>query len=72
MKVYIIHAGNKLQIITVQPDQEDVFRTIYSDKIIVDGENISEALRKFHDLPISFPTCKWEIFKMKLISFQGL
>lgn len=54
MKVYIINAENELQIITVQPDQEAVFQTIYRDKIIVDGESIREAMSKFHDLPIVF------------------
>jgi hypothetical protein len=54
MKVYIIHAENELQIITVQPDQEVVFQAIYRDKIIVEGESIPEAMRKFHELPMSF------------------
>jgi hypothetical protein len=54
MKVYLIHTENELQIITVQPDQEAVFQSIYRDKIIVGGDNIPEVLRRFHALLISF------------------
>lgn len=54
MKVYIIHAENELQIITVPLDQEAVFQTLYRDKIIADGESMPEAMRKFHKLPIVF------------------
>ena len=54
MRVYIIKEKNHLRIVPVEPEQIAIFRQRYDHKILVVGDSIPDALRKFHELPIIF------------------
>ena len=54
MTVYVVKAETELQVVSVQPEQEAKFLEEWSNKVIVSGDNIREALANFNDLPISF------------------
>ena len=57
MAVYIVKEEKKLLIITVQALQEAFFQADYAGRILVRGDNITDALLKFQDLPdeVKFP-----------------
>ena len=54
MRGYIIKEKNHLRVVSVEPEQIIEFRRKYGYKILIAGDSIPDALRKFHELPIIF------------------
>lgn len=53
MKYYIIINQNELQVIHVSSQQEIAFIARYGGQIIVCGDNITDVLVKFNELPLA-------------------
>ena len=52
MKYYIINKENEMHLVPVRPDMDKVFRLLNVGKIIVSGDSIQDAFRKYDELPM--------------------
>ena len=52
MKYYIIKKENEMHLVPVRPDMDEVFRLLNDQKIIVSGNSILDAFRKYDELPL--------------------
>jgi hypothetical protein len=51
MKYYIIKKDEEMHLTPVRPESETIFRILNESQIIVSGDNMQEALRKYDELP---------------------
>jgi len=52
MRVYMIKEKNELHLVPVAPGMEEVFKALYGQQVLVEGDNVPEVLRVFHELPV--------------------
>ena len=52
MKYYIIKKENEMHLVPDRPDMDEAFRLLNDQKIIVTGDSIADAFRKYDDLPV--------------------
>ncbi|HVU55072.1 MAG TPA: hypothetical protein VHD83_08445 [Puia sp.] len=52
MLCFLIMKGNELHVTQVHPRDEDIFRLLYDEKILVQGTSVLDVLRQFDELPL--------------------
>ena len=52
MRYFLINKKNELHVVPVLPENEAIFRLLYEEQIIVEGETIFNVLAIFDELPL--------------------
>ncbi|MBN9386145.1 MAG: hypothetical protein J0H74_35635 [Chitinophagaceae bacterium] len=52
MLYFLIKIENELQVRSVMPEDELLFRLLYGQKILVEGGSIPDVLQQFDELPL--------------------
>lgn len=52
MPAYIVKKEDGLHVYPVEEDRDAAFYAEYATQIIIGGDNILDALAKFHELPV--------------------
>jgi hypothetical protein len=52
MLYFLIMKGNELHVHEIHPRDEEIFRLLYEEKILVQGTSVQDVLRQFDELPL--------------------
>jgi len=52
MLYFLLKKGNELHVMRVHPKDEVLFRLLYDQQILVEGNSVQDVLRQFDELPI--------------------
>ena len=52
MLYFLVKKGNELHVMPVLPAEEELFRLLHHEYILVEGTSLQDVLRQFDEMPL--------------------
>jgi len=52
MLYFLVKKGNELQVMPILPAEEETFRLLYFEFILVEGKSYGDVLTQFYSMPV--------------------